>query len=74
MAHPIHLHGHKFWVLGSGSGKFNYSSASAAPSSMINLQSPPYRDTVELPNSGWLVIRSVSPIPQSKVQADGGDK
>ncbi|KAG9906297.1 hypothetical protein KCU81_g10042, partial [Aureobasidium melanogenum] len=57
MGHPMHLHGHKFWVLGSGSGPFPYSSVDDAPRSAINLQNPPYRDTVELPASGWVVIR-----------------
>lgn len=59
MGHPIHLHGHKFWVLGSGSGQFPHASVDAAPSSMINLHNPPYRDTTDLPMSGWLAIRSV---------------
>merc|ERR1712093_661908 len=60
MGHPMHLHGHKFWVLGSGEGPFPYSSITDAPQSSINLQNPPYRDTAELPPSGWLVIRYVT--------------
>ncbi|KAJ0414301.1 hypothetical protein BJY00DRAFT_321107 [Aspergillus carlsbadensis] len=57
MGHPMHLHGHKFWVLGSGSGSFPYQSVAEAPSSLINLDDPPYRDTANLPPSGWLAIR-----------------
>merc|ERR1712225_144840 len=56
MGHPMHLHGHKFWVLGSGEGPFPYSSITDAPQSSINLQNPPYRDTAELPPSGSLWI------------------
>jgi len=63
MGHPMHLHGHKFWVLGSGSGPFPYSSVDDAPRSAINLQNPPYRDTVELPASGWVVIRYITDNP-----------
>jgi len=63
MGHPMHLHGHKFWVLGSGEGPFPYSSITDAPQSSINLQNPPYRDTAELPPSGWVVIRYVTDNP-----------
>ncbi|KAK9360812.1 conidial pigment biosynthesis oxidase PcArbB [Lipomyces starkeyi] len=57
MGHPMHLHGHKFWVLGSGSGTFPYETVVDAPESIINLNNPPYRDTVDLPPSGWAAIR-----------------
>ncbi|ERF69138.1 hypothetical protein EPUS_01094 [Endocarpon pusillum Z07020] len=63
MGHPMHLHGHKFWFLGSGEGVFPHSSVTEAPSSMINLQNPPYRDTKDLPPSGWAVIRYVTDNP-----------
>lgn len=53
----MHLHGHKFWVLGSGHGDFPYSAIQHVPRSWVNLDDPPYRDTVELPPSGWAVIR-----------------
>ncbi|KAK9261048.1 hypothetical protein V1519DRAFT_446745 [Lipomyces tetrasporus] len=45
VGHPLHLHGHKFWVLGSGSGTLPYERVADAPQSMINLKNPPYRDT-----------------------------
>lgn len=57
----MHLHGHKFWILGSGKGEFPYSSVQNVPSSLVNLNDPPYRDTVELPASGWAVIRFAFP-------------
>ncbi|KAJ6105299.1 hypothetical protein N7523_010109 [Penicillium sp. IBT 18751x] len=63
MGHPMHLHGHKFWVLGSGSGSFPYQSVAEAPSSVINLDDPPYRDTANLPPAGWLAIRYVTDNP-----------
>lgn len=55
----MHLHGHKFWVLGTGTGPFPYATTQDAPTSLINLHDPPYRDTVELPPAGWAVIRYV---------------
>jgi len=63
MGHPMHLHGHKFWILGTGEGAFPYSSVQDVPSSLVNLDDPPYRDTVELPASGWAVVRYVSDNP-----------
>ncbi|CEL10666.1 hypothetical protein ASPCAL15095 [Aspergillus calidoustus] len=63
MGHPMHLHGHKFWVLGSGSGSFPYQSVAEAPSSLINLDDPPYRDTANLPSAGWLAIRYITDNP-----------
>jgi FtsP/CotA-like multicopper oxidase with cupredoxin domain len=48
--HPIHLHGHDFWELASGSG--TYSSASPT----LNTSNPPRRDTAMLPGAGYLVM------------------
>jgi len=50
LPHPIHLHGHDFFVIGSGSGTFNQASAS------LNWNTPPRRDTTTLPAGGWLAI------------------
>lgn len=47
--HPIHLHGHDFFVLGSGSGLYNSSVA-------LNYANPPRRDVTMLPGDGYLVI------------------
>ncbi|OBT81233.1 hypothetical protein VE02_10054 [Pseudogymnoascus sp. 03VT05] len=63
MGHPMHLHGHKFWVLGSGHGSFPYTSVADAPAALINTVDPPYRDTTDLPASGWVAIRYVTDNP-----------
>ena len=48
--HPIHLHGHDFFVLASGTGSY----ADVAPT--LNTVNPPRRDVTMLPASGYLVI------------------
>ncbi|KAK6433718.1 laccase, multicopper oxidase, benzenediol:oxygen oxidorectuctase, partial [Oleoguttula sp. CCFEE 5521] len=48
--HPIHLHGHDYFVIGYGNGQFNQSTAS------LNWANPPRRDTATLPGGGWLAI------------------
>jgi L-ascorbate oxidase len=55
MGHPLHLHGHTFWTLGSGTGSFN--------SSELNLVNPRIRDTESIPASGWLAIRYIADNP-----------
>jgi FtsP/CotA-like multicopper oxidase with cupredoxin domain len=47
--HPIHLHGHDFFVLAAGSGTYS----SSTP---LNLVNPPRRDTANMPGGGFLVI------------------
>jgi len=56
LGHPVHLHGHDFWVLAAGSG--SYSSAVT-----LNVQNPPRRDTAFLPAAGYLVIAFVTDNP-----------
>ncbi|KAM6511291.1 hypothetical protein FALCPG4_016292 [Fusarium falciforme] len=63
MGHPIHLHGHKFWLLGSGVGDFPYTDITDAPKDLINLEGPPYRDTIGLPSQGWAALRYVTDNP-----------
>jgi FtsP/CotA-like multicopper oxidase with cupredoxin domain len=48
--HPIHLHGHDFYVLAQGSGTYSTSSIT------LSLTNPPRRDVAMLPSSGYLVI------------------
>ncbi|KAJ4408882.1 hypothetical protein N0V82_009612 [Gnomoniopsis sp. IMI 355080] len=48
--HPIHLHGHDFWVLGQGYGKYVNGTGS------LTLTNAPRRDVAMLPASGYLVI------------------
>lgn len=65
MGHPFHLHGNRFWVLGSGShSSFPFTNVTdAAASSLLNLEDPLYRDTVDLPEAGWAMLRFVADNP-----------
>jgi FtsP/CotA-like multicopper oxidase with cupredoxin domain len=47
--HPIHLHGHDFFVLAQGTGSYSDEVA-------LNTANPPRRDTAMLPAAGYLVI------------------
>ncbi|KAH6682996.1 laccase [Halenospora varia] len=47
--HPIHLHGHDFYLMGSGTGTFS-------DPSVLNYNNPPRRDVSILPSGGWLVL------------------
>ncbi|WYZ45663.1 hypothetical protein EsH8_VIII_000979 [Colletotrichum jinshuiense] len=47
--HPIHLHGHDFFVLAQGTGTYSSSIT-------LNTSNPPRRDTAMLPSSGYLVM------------------
>lgn len=47
--HPIHLHGHDFYILAQGTGTY---SASAD----LSTTNPPRRDVAMLPASGYLVV------------------
>lgn len=49
-AHPIHLHGHDFWVLASGSGTYD------ADSTSLTTVNAPRRDVAMLPANGYLVL------------------
>ncbi|KAJ5777184.1 hypothetical protein N7520_000430 [Penicillium odoratum] len=46
--HPIHLHGHDFYVMAQGTGTYD--------GEVTSLASPPKRDTAMLPADGHLVI------------------
>ncbi|KAL9075600.1 MAG: hypothetical protein Q9157_003956 [Trypethelium eluteriae] len=48
--HPIHLHGHDFYILGSGPGVWN------GDSSGLKFVNPPRRDTALLPGKGYLIL------------------
>ncbi|KEF57808.1 uncharacterized protein A1O9_05728 [Exophiala aquamarina CBS 119918] len=54
--HPIHLHGHDFYVLGAGQGIFNNSQT-------LRYKNPPRRDVAMLPASGYLVIAFITDNP-----------
>ena len=48
--HPIHLHGHDFYVLGFGPGVWDGSKAG------LKFTNPPRRDTATLPAGGYLIL------------------
>ena len=50
--HPIHLHGHDFYVLGQGTGTFDINNT---PKN-LTYNNPPRRDTALLPGNGWLAL------------------
>ncbi|TKA81272.1 hypothetical protein B0A49_00226 [Cryomyces minteri] len=54
--HPIHLHGHDFYVLGTGQGQWNSSSP-------MNFETSPRRDSAILPGGGYLVIAFLADNP-----------
>ncbi|KAF2164057.1 multicopper oxidase [Zasmidium cellare ATCC 36951] len=47
--HPIHLHGHDFWILASGPGTYS----SNVPLQTVN---PPRRDVAMLPGAGFIIL------------------
>jgi hypothetical protein len=49
VTHPIHLHGHDFYILAQGTGTYSSSVS-------LNLDNPPRRDVAMLPPSGYLVM------------------
>ncbi|KAL4995288.1 Cupredoxin [Aspergillus recurvatus] len=62
--HPIHKHSNKFYVLGEGNGKWNYSSVAEAAKHMpesFNFETPQIRDTFATPPAAtgptWLALR-----------------
>uniref|UniRef100_A0ACD5XTQ8 Uncharacterized protein n=1 Tax=Avena sativa TaxID=4498 RepID=A0ACD5XTQ8_AVESA len=52
--HPWHLHGHDFWVLGHGDGKFN---PAADAWRLLNVKDAIMKNTVPLHPDGWTAIR-----------------
>ncbi|KAL4818619.1 multicopper oxidase-domain-containing protein [Aspergillus spinulosporus] len=62
--HPIHKHSNKFYVLGAGNGKWNYSSVAEAATHIpesFNFETPQIRDTFATPPAAtgptWLALR-----------------
>nr|QCZ35217.1 laccase 50 [Salvia miltiorrhiza] len=51
--HPMHLHGHSFYVVGTGYGNFH---PNTDPPN-FNLIDPPLGNMVSVPRSGWSAIR-----------------
>lgn len=50
LAHPIHLHGHDYYILGSGTGVWDGSTTG------LNFNNPTRRDTATLPKNGYLLM------------------
>lgn len=55
--HPIHLHGFNFYVVGSGLGNYDPTTAK------FNLVDPPSRNTIGVPAGGWAAIRFTADNP-----------
>uniref|UniRef100_A0A0R0IQ87 L-ascorbate oxidase n=1 Tax=Glycine max TaxID=3847 RepID=A0A0R0IQ87_SOYBN len=51
--HPWHLHGHDFWVLGYGKGKFDVNN----DTKKYNLENPIMKNTVPVHPFGWTALR-----------------
>jgi FtsP/CotA-like multicopper oxidase with cupredoxin domain len=56
--HPLHLHGHKFFVLGQGHGYFKHEFYDSA-----DFSNPLRRDTASMEGFGWILIRVVTDNP-----------
>lgn len=56
--HPWHLHGHDFWVLGYGEGRFT-----KEDEKKFNLKNPPLRNTAVIFPYGWTALRFVADNP-----------
>ncbi|KAJ0108421.1 uncharacterized protein J7T55_005398 [Diaporthe amygdali] len=56
-AHPIHLHGHDFWVLGAGDGTYDNTTDT------LTTVNAPRRDTAMLPADGWLALAWITDNP-----------
>ncbi|RDL34447.1 uncharacterized protein BP5553_07575 [Venustampulla echinocandica] len=52
--HPIHLHGHEFYILGQTNGTTGQTFS--GDKSKLNFEKPPRRDVATLPGNGWMVI------------------
>ncbi|KAG9240701.1 laccase precursor [Calycina marina] len=50
ITHPIHMHGHDFWVIGQSDETYDSDTV------VFNLTNPPRRDVASLPGNGYLAI------------------
>ncbi|CAJ1965026.1 unnamed protein product [Sphenostylis stenocarpa] len=60
--HPWHLHGHDFWVLGYGEGKFKQ-----GDEKKFNLTHAPLRNTAVIFPYGWTALRFKADNPVGKI-------
>uniref|UniRef100_A0ACD5TYE8 Uncharacterized protein n=1 Tax=Avena sativa TaxID=4498 RepID=A0ACD5TYE8_AVESA len=56
---PMHLHGHDFFILGQGLGRYD----AVRDAQAYNLVDPPARSTALVPIYGWMAIRFVANNP-----------
>ncbi|KAF9198767.1 hypothetical protein BGZ49_000323, partial [Haplosporangium sp. Z 27] len=56
-SHPFHLHGHIFYVLGTGDGNY------VPGKTVLNTNNPLRRDTVTIPEFGYAVLRFINDNP-----------
>ncbi|KAB2635360.1 laccase-14-like [Pyrus ussuriensis x Pyrus communis] len=57
--HPVHLHGFRFYVIGSGLGNFD----NVTDPLTYNLFDPPEVNTFSVPKDGWATIRFIANNP-----------
>ncbi|CAL1697521.1 unnamed protein product [Somion occarium] len=57
--HPFHLHGHRPWIMGTGSGRYI--------GQPLNTKSPLRRDTVLIPAYSWMILRFITDNHLSKL-------
>mmetsp|Transcript_29132 Transcript_29132/g.48486 ORF Transcript_29132/g.48486 Transcript_29132/m.48486 type:complete len:236 (-) Transcript_29132:358-1065(-) len=59
--HPNHIHGHYFWVLGSGDGAFVPPTPGQEIESkffsLLNFEDPPLRDNIPVAPNSWAAVR-----------------
>ncbi|KAG2187386.1 hypothetical protein INT44_005072 [Umbelopsis vinacea] len=51
--HPFHLHGQEFYLMGTGTGTYNYTKHEY----LLNYVNPVRRDVATIPPRGWAIIR-----------------
>ncbi|GMP46178.1 hypothetical protein CsSME_00014437 [Camellia sinensis var. sinensis] len=54
--HPMHMHGHSFYVVGSGIGNFD----NETDPKSYNLIDPPELNTIRVPRNGWVTVRFIA--------------
>ncbi|KAF8018268.1 hypothetical protein BT93_H3229 [Corymbia citriodora subsp. variegata] len=57
--HPMHLHGHSFYIVGSGFGNFD----NETDPQEYNLVDPPKVNTFSVPKKGWITLRFTASNP-----------
>ncbi|KAL1948428.1 hypothetical protein VTO73DRAFT_12503 [Trametes versicolor] len=53
--HPFHLHGHKFWIVGTGAGRYQHQA--------LDNKAPMLRDTLVIPAYTYTILRFVADNP-----------